>query len=196
MELPPLFQKDFTDHGCVTGQYFTKASAQANLKKFLRFLEETRLYGLLVPSTRDNEGKGYKVNSADSRIPKDIRTALNGCTTSFATTEDYKSVRRRFLDIENLKPEVAEHLKAKVLGVTSTYENWLLRRVQQIEKQKTVLGKQFQSFCLGLSSKRYVWEVLINKKMVGFIHRSSDPSQPGRALDNKNSKIPLCLLSL
>jgi len=25
--------------------------------------------------------------------------------------------------------------------------------------------------------------------MVGFIQRSSDPSQPGRALDKKNSKI-------
>ena len=29
----------------------------------------------------------------------------------------------------------------------------------------------------------------MNKKMVGFIQRSSDPSQPGRALDKKNSKI-------
>ena len=27
------------------------------------------------------------------------------------------------------------------------------------------------------------------QKMVGFIQRSSDPSQPGRALDKKNSKI-------
>ena len=26
--------------------------------------------------------------------------------------------------------------------------------------------------------------------MFGFIQRSSDPSQPGRALDKKNSKIP------
>ena len=155
--MPPLFQKDFTDHGCVTGQYFTKANAQANLKKFLEFLEETRLYGLLVPSSGyKGKGKGYKVNSTDSRIPKDIRTALNGCTTSFATTEDNKSVRRRFLDIEKLEPKVARQLEAKVLGVTSTYENWLLRRVQQIEKQKTDLGKQFQSFCLGLSSERYV----------------------------------------
>jgi len=29
------------------------------------------------------------------------------------------------------------------------------------------------------------------KKMVGFIQRSSDPSQPGRALDKKNSKITI-----
>ena len=27
--------------------------------------------------------------------------------------------------------------------------------------------------------------------MVGFIQRSSDPSQPGRALDKKKSKIPI-----
>ena len=27
------------------------------------------------------------------------------------------------------------------------------------------------------------------KKMVGFIQRSSDPSQPGRAFDKKKSKI-------
>ena len=36
--------------------------------------------------------------------------------------------------------------------------------------------------------------------MFGFIQRSSDPSQPGRALDKKNSKIPqffvISLLSL
>ena len=30
-----------------------------------------------------------------------------------------------------------------------------------------------------------------NKKMVGFIKRSSDPSQPGRALDKINSKITI-----
>ena len=29
------------------------------------------------------------------------------------------------------------------------------------------------------------------KKMVGFIQRSSDPSQPDRVLDKKNSKIPM-----
>ena len=34
------------------------------------------------------------------------------------------------------------------------------------------------------------------KKMVGFIQRSSDPSQPGRALDKKNSKITQFLLCL
>ena len=108
----------------MTGQYFTKANAQANLKKFLEFLEETRLYGLLVPSSGyKGKGKGYKVNSTDSRIPKDIRTALNGCTTSFATTEDNKSVRRRFLDIEKLEPKVARQLEAKVLGVTSRVSN-------------------------------------------------------------------------
>ena len=37
------------------------------------------------------------------------------------------------------------------------------------------------------------------KKIVGFIQRSSDPSQPGRALDKKNSKLHsffLCLYYL
>ena len=38
-----------------------------------------------------------------------------------------------------------------------------------------------------------------NNKMVGFIQRSSDPSQPGRALDKKNPKFQkngMSLLSL
>ena len=33
------------------------------------------------------------------------------------------------------------------------------------------------------------WFQTKNKKMVGFIQRSSDPSQPGRALDKKNQKL-------
>ena len=35
-----------------------------------------------------------------------------------------------------------------------------------------------------------------SKKIDGFLQRSSDPSQPGRAMDKKNSKIPQFLLCL
>ena len=39
------------------------------------------------------------------------------------------------------------------------------------------------------SRETLYWEV--EQKMVGFLQRSSDPSQPGRALDKKNSKIQI-----
>ena len=34
------------------------------------------------------------------------------------------------------------------------------------------------------------------QKMVGFIQRSSDPSQPGRALDKKNQKLHNLFMSV
>ena len=136
LDLPPLFQKNFTDHGALTGHDRNKESSQANLQKFLNFLDQSGLYNLLVPSSSSFKGKGYKVNSNDPRIPTDVRVALNNCTQTFSTTEDHKPVRRRFLDASKLDENIAEQLATKVSELLHTYQSWLERRVLQMKKQR------------------------------------------------------------
>ena len=154
LELPPLFKNNFIDHGSLTSENRTNSATKTNLNTFLQFLERSELYELLVPCTSYSKGNGYKVNSSDSRIPSEIKTALNKCSQTYSTTEEHKSVRRRFLDIEKLDPALVNTIAAKVLAASNSYDQWLQRRVTHMHKDSQNLAKEFQQFCFGLGSQR------------------------------------------
>ena len=156
LDLPPLFQKSFTDHSCVTGRHKSTEEIKLKMSRFLKFLDDASLYELLVPSC-SGKVKGYRVNPNDPRISKEAKFALNSCTQSFVTTEGGKGVRRRFLNPEQLEPDVAKQLEAKVLHTYNTYQSWLERRVLQIEKQNKKVGDQFRKCFFRLRPIRFVF---------------------------------------
>ena len=153
LELPPLFRKDYIDHGSLTSDNRSSSTTLAHLNTFLQFLDRSNLYELLVPCARYSKGHGFRVNASDERIPLDIKTALNKCSETYSTTENQKKVRRRFLDIEKLDPSLIPSLEAKVAAACNTYEQWLLRRVTQMDEESKLLAKHFKLYCFGLGSK-------------------------------------------
>ena len=76
LHLPLLFQKGFVDHGSMTNLNKNNEDVRQNLQLFLKFVDETDLYDIFVPTHREIGG-GYKVNSNDSRLPRNIKAALH-----------------------------------------------------------------------------------------------------------------------
>ena len=152
LELPPLFQKDFVDHGCVTGQYKSAKDTQADLDTFLEFIEQSDLYEILAPASSGMQ-KGFKVNHNDPRIPSKVKAALSRCTQSFTTKEELRTVRKRFLDISKLDPDVSKKLELKAFDSSNTYQNMLVRRIEKNQRLDRELAKNFQTFCGGLNKR-------------------------------------------
>ena len=155
LELPPLFEKDFIDHGALTSQNKNTEDIRANINVFLQFLDRSNLFDILVPSSRDSKGKGgYKVDGNDPRIPPDIRLALNKCTETFITTVRQKAVRLRFLDAQKLEKAVAKKIEEKVAALRNRYEIWVEKAVDKFAKDVQTLRKQFRDSFTGLGDER------------------------------------------
>ena len=156
LELPPLFKKDFIDHGALTAHNRNSQDIRNNLTTVLQFLNSSDLFELLVPTSTYSKGHGYKVNASDPRIPPDIKTVLKKCTENFSTTEGHKSVRRRFLDARKLDPADAKQLAEKVSATLHSYGSWLVKAINTMEKDRRKLINQFQMSFSELSLNRWV----------------------------------------
>jgi hypothetical protein len=155
LQLPPLFEKEFVDHGALTSQNKNSEDIRNHLNIVLNFLERSNMFDLLLPASRDSKGQGgYKVNSNDPRFPPDIKTALNKCTETFSTTVGHKAVRLRFLDCQKLDPVLAKQLEVKVSASHHCYESWVVKYVNQIMRDRKIFGKSFVASFLGSSGQK------------------------------------------
>ena len=73
LELPPLFQKEFIDHGALTNANEKSADIKEGLQEFMDYIEMFDLYDLLVPTSNH---LGYRIDSTDARIPQNIKAAI------------------------------------------------------------------------------------------------------------------------
>ena len=155
LELPPLFQKEFIDHGSVTANNKSKEDTRTNLNAVLTFLDQENLFEILVPASRDSTGQGgYKLNANDPRIPSDIKVAITKCTETFVTKLRHKTVRLRFLASGQLDKAVAKKIQAKVAAVQNTYENWARRASEESTNKLQTLRRKFSTYISRLDSKR------------------------------------------
>ena len=144
LDLPPLLQKSYMDHGCVTGLHRGTDDTLEYLDTFLKYLVSSDMWSILIPFRL--RGKGYKIDMNDPRLPTDIKEAIINCTQSFVTTVDGKSVRRRFLDASLLSDEEAELVDTNVASAFINYKTWLARRVQLMEREVDSLYTQLKNF--------------------------------------------------
>jgi len=84
IELPPLFQLDYIDHGSLTLQNRNDFYMKSHLRKVLDFIEGQDAYDILFPCRKG--GGGFRVNINDHRIPDGIRDSIIKCTVSYTTT--------------------------------------------------------------------------------------------------------------
>ena len=146
LELPPLFQKEFIDHGSVTSNNKSKEDTRTNLNAVLTFLDQANLFDILVPASRDSKGQGgYKLNANDPRIPSDIKVALTKCTETFVTKLRHKTVRLRFLASGQLDTAVAKKVEAKVAAAQNTYDNWAKRVLEESTNKLQNLRRKFST---------------------------------------------------
>ena len=150
LQLPPLFKKEFIDRGAVTLQNKNIEDFMVNLNIVLDFLEKSDMFDLLVTG----KNGGYKVNSNDPRLPRDIRAALNKCTESFCTTVGQKPVRLRFLDSKKLDPRLAKQIEDKVSASNQSYESWAVKAVNRLKNDRKILAKLFASSFIQLGKNR------------------------------------------
>ena len=151
MDLPPLFNLDFIDHGALTEQ---KRNVEAQIKIFLDFLSTSDLFDILVPAkTKGREG--YKVNVNDPRLPPNIKAAATMSTETFnTTTKGQKSARLRFLSCSRLSLNLARELEEKVFQANQRYDLWLEKATDKIVRERKLLGKCFVASILGSGTQR------------------------------------------
>ena len=117
-----------------SGHYRVTEERESSLKKVLKFLDENKLFCIMIPTTRK---VGYKVNLNDERLNGEIRNCIMMCSESFISTIEKKSVRLRFISTENVNEELKLMISRKVSEANNTYQIW-------ISKALTVKGLWLQ----------------------------------------------------
>ena len=148
LELPPLFQKEFIDHGALTNANEKSADIKEGLQEFMDYIEMFDLYDLLVPTSNH---LGYRIDSTDARIPQNIKAAIYKCTKSTTFRVNKKTVRSRFLDIKSVSPELAKELKTKLAAVHTSYEKWAVATVEKWTNFSKQLKIQFSGSFYGVT---------------------------------------------
>ena len=150
LDLPPLFNQDFIDHGVLTDQ---RRNVEGQIKIFLDFLGTSDMFDILVPAKTKGQ-EGYKVNPNDPRLPPNIKAALTMSSQRFSTTKGQKSVTLRFLSSSRFTPNLAREVEERVFQADHSYEKWLVKATQQLVRGRQLLGKCFVASILGTGSRR------------------------------------------
>ena len=141
MELPPLFELDYIDHGSLTAQNRNDFLIKSHLRKVLDFIDDQDMYDLLYPCRKGSGG--FRINPNDHRIPSEIRDSILKCTVSFTTTIRGKSAKARFLNSHLIDPTDIMILNNKVLVANKTYDVSAASALENLQKDINRIGKGF-----------------------------------------------------
>ena len=142
LNLPPLFLKEFIDHGSVTLQNRNEDDVKSNIKKVLDYIEVHDMYDILAES-RKGQG-GYRIDASYiTKVPSDVRDSIYKCTDSYITKVDGKTVRVRFINVKDLDPIYATQLKKKVAESRLNYKLGAINEVRCLRAQMVTIVDGF-----------------------------------------------------